>query len=31
MKIKTFWTNCTEDDDFDSIVNEFIERADCKI
>jgi len=25
MKIKTFWTNCTEDDNFDSIVNEFIE------
>ena len=25
MKIKTFWTNCTEDDDFDSIVNKFIE------
>lgn len=25
MKIKTFWTNCTEDADFDSIVNEFIE------
>ena len=25
MKIKTFWSNCTEDDDFDSIVNKFIE------
>ena len=25
MKIKTFRTNCTEDDDFDSIVNKFIE------
>ena len=25
MKIKTFWTDCTEDDDFDSIVNKFIE------
>ena len=25
MKIKTFWTNCTEDDGFDSIVNKFIE------
>lgn len=25
MKIKTFWTNCTEDADFDSIVNKFIE------
>jgi len=25
MKIKTFWTNCTEDANFDSIVNEFIE------
>ena len=24
-KIKTFWTDCTEDDDFDSIVNKFIE------
>ena len=25
MKIKTFWTDCTEDDEFDSIVNKFIE------
>jgi len=25
MKIKTFWTGCTEDDNFDSIVNKFIE------
>ena len=24
MKIKTFWTSCTEDDDFDNIVNKFI-------
>lgn len=25
MKIKTFWTSCIEDDEFDSIVNKFIE------
>lgn len=25
MKIKTFWTNCTEDNNFDNIVNKFIE------
>lgn len=25
MKIKTFWTNRTEDNNFDNIVNKFIE------
>ncbi|WP_164478248.1 hypothetical protein [Paucilactobacillus vaccinostercus] len=25
MKIKTFWTICTEDNNFDNIVNKFIE------
>lgn len=25
MKIKTFWTNCTEDYEFDDKVNQFIE------
>ncbi|WP_187343338.1 hypothetical protein [Lactiplantibacillus plantarum] len=24
MKIKTFWTSCTEDEDFDKKVNSFI-------
>lgn len=24
MKVKTFWTNCTSDDEFDDKVNSFI-------
>lgn len=28
MKVKTFWTNCTEDEDFDKSVNEFIKDKD---
>lgn len=24
MKVKTFWTNCTSDDEFDDKVNDFI-------
>lgn len=25
MKVKTFWTSCIDDDDFDNEVNQFIE------
>ena len=24
MKVKTFWNNCTDDDEFDNKVNDFI-------